>query len=461
MLAQIINLLALSIPLILLPILLGTGITKHRLDLSTRWWLGFLLISLALIIFHALSIPPTVYSLLIIMIILVLLFWQREMLVLELLKTSKILTNPISWVWVIIALFIIVVGLVEIKTYPVISGDALSIWLNKAKSIYAGKSFWTLAIVQYPSLGPIFWTFAMRFTGGYEPIYGLYLGPIAYSFWILAHLSLFEQKNNWVIVAIIFSTAILFYDSTVYNGYQDKLVMMCAGMAVLTYVRYFLYSIDSSGWNFHNGRFDLFWLGTFLAGMLSFIKTEGAIMGLIIFSSTLFVVACSYPKGKRYEFFKTNYPPIIFFLALLSTWPLILYFGNVDLSKIQGDNFSLQSGFDFFKNLDRLPIIALRHLEYYHGIFPALTISILLTLLAFRSLPKIRIILSYVWLIWLAHLVFITLIFLVTRAPLIWHLDTAFNRLSSQHDFVYPLIISLIISCLLRKDHVPFIENSP
>ena len=356
-----------------------------------------------------------------------------------------------SFAWIILALFIIVVGWVKIKTQPTVGADTLVIWLNKTKSIYAGEPFRALTMAQYPNLGPMFWMFTMRFTGKYEPIYGLFLGPVAYGFWILAHLSLFKQKNHWIIPIIFFPIAILFYNDAVYNGYQDKLLMACAGMAVLTFTQFFLDNIDANDQNMYKRNSNFFWLGAFFAGMLSFIKVEGMIMGLIIFSGVLFIVVFLFPKEKHREFLIANYPAALIFTVLLLTWPLILHFGGVDLTKIQGDTLSLQFSFDFFQNLDRLPIIVLRHINYIQGILPIFTMSVLLTLLALKDMPKIRIALSYIWLIWLLLLVFITFIFMVTRSPLIWHLDTAFYRLSSQHDFIYPLTIILVVSNILHE----------
>jgi len=376
---------------------------------------------------------------------------QREMFIQKFIKSKIIWESPMSIIWILIALFIFVTGWVEIKTQSVAGIDTFAIWLNKAKSIYVGEPFKTLTMTQYPALGPMFWAFTMRFTGRYEPIHGLFLGPVAYGFWILAHLSLFKKNNDWVTPAIIFPIAIFFYDDAVYNGYQDKILMMCAGMAVLTFTQFFLDETATNNHEIYNRKFNFFWLGAFFTGMLSLIKAEGMIMGLIIFLGVFFIVICFFPKEKRREFFLANYPATLIFAALLLVWPLILFFGGVDLTKVQGDSLSLQSSLDFFQNLDRFPVITLRHINYIQGILPIFTISVLLTLLALKNMPKIRVILSFIWLTWLLHLAFITFIFMVTRAPLNWHLDTAFYRLSSQHDFIYPLTILLVISTILRE----------
>ncbi|MHB9056557.1 MAG: hypothetical protein ACYC2P_10455 [Paludibacteraceae bacterium] len=449
MLVQLSNIIILFIPLVLLPILLSIALFRDSFDTAFHWWSGILLISLTAIIFHALNINPAVYCVIITVSILALSIWQKQAIKQHILRAKELIQH-IDYVVVIMVVIVLVFsGILVVLTQPIPQGgDTFSIWLNKTKSIYSGIPHPALPVAQYPSLGPTFQAFAMRFTGGYEPVYGLFFGPIAYCFWVLSLFGVIKQRSGWIMVAILRSISMLFFDDYVVDGYQDKLLTMCASMSVLSYLQLFSeYSLPS---NQEGSRMLqlLFWLGTFFAAMLSLIKSEGTIMGLILVGASLLAIYLTRPKQLS-TFLKKNYPSIITFIVIVLLWPLILYTGNVNLSNIQGDNLTLESLFDIPRNIERIFFIWPYFINYFRKTSLMLFFSVFLTTFAFFKSPQQRISLAYLWLIWLVHSLFIVLAFLSTRAPLIWHLDTAFNRLTSQHAFIYPLIILLVIAFLL------------
>ena len=183
-------------------------------------------------------------------------------------------------------------------------------------------------------------------------------------------------------------------------------------------------------------------------------------MGIILLSSSLLAIYLTRPENIT-TFLKYNYKSIILFVGIVLLWPLILYTGNVNLSNIQGDNLTLESLFDIPRNMERIFIIWPYFINSFREIYIMLFLSVFLTIYALLKVPQLRISLSYLWLIWFAHSTFITLAFLSTRAPLIWHLDTAFNRLSSQHAFIYPLIILLVAAILFdtTNHNIPLVES--
>jgi hypothetical protein len=452
MLNQLSNIVILSIPLILLPILLSIALFGDNFDIAYHWWSGFLLISLTAVIFHALRISPAVYGVIITILILTLSIWQKQTLKQEFLRAKELVQNIDFLVVVVFVLVITIAGLLEISVRPLgLGGDALSIWLNKTKSIYIGLSYpdLTVDLVQYPSLVPTFEAFVMRFAGRYEPVYGLYFGPIAYFFWVLSFLNIYKYKPGWIMAATLCSIAIFFFDDYVINGYQDKILMMTAGMSVLAYLQFFIEYSLPGGQEWSRKPQLQFWLGTFFAAMLSLIKLEGNIMGLILVCASLLVIYFTRPKQTS-AFFKKNYASIITFIVILLLWPIILYTGNVSLSNIQGKTLTLSSLFDIPQHLERIFIIWRYFVSYFRENSLILVLSAFLTIFAFLKSPQLRVSLAYLWLIWFVHSIFITLIFLSTRSPLVWHLDTSFSRLASQHAFIYPLIILLVTAMLLN-----------
>lgn len=458
MLTQLSNIVAVIIPLVLLPILLSIALFKDNFELPFHWWVGFTLIGLSTIIFHALKIDPFIYSIIITVFIIMLSIWQLQTIKKQFLRAKKLTQNIDSLVVIIIALVIIISGLLETITHPHIEGDTSSIWLNKAKSIYNGIPYPALPVVNYPSLVPTFNAFVMRFTGSYNPIYGLFIGPIAYYFWVLNLYDIFKRKSGWVITAVISSIAILYFDNYVTNGYQDKIIMMCASMSALAYLQ--LINLDLSGNRVWTEKSQLlFWIGTFFAGILSLIKSEGVVIGTLLVGLSLFIIY-SINLKQIPTLLKKKYAAIITFITLVLLWPFILYTGNVNISNIQGDNLTFQSIFDIPRNIDRIFIIWPYFANYFRETSFMLILSISLSSLSFIKSTQLRKSLVYLWSVWFIHSIFIIFVFLSTRAPLIWHLETAFNRLLSQHAFIYPLIILLTIADFLEyQEDYPSSKN--
>ena len=350
---------------------------------------------------------------------------------------------------IIIILAITISGLLEISTHSSspLGSDTFQIWLNKSKSIYSGIPYPALPVVEYPNLVPTFSAFVMNFIGSYQPNYGLYFGPIAYYFWVLSFLYIFKRKSGWIMIATVSSIAILFFNVDVINGYQDKIIMMCASMSALAYIQ--LANIDLSGSLVLSGKSKLlFWVGTFFAGMLSLIKSEGFVLGAILVGVSLLLIYSTSPKQLS-TLLKNKYAPIITFITLVLLWPFILYTGNVDITNVQGDNLTLQSIFDIPRNIERIFVIWPYLINYFRKISFIFMLSISLSIISFLTATNLRKSLVYLWSIGFVHSIFVVFIFLSTRAPLIWHLDTAINRLLSQHTFIYPLIILLVTAYFL------------
>lgn len=459
--ALVINILAFLVPLILLPILISVVLFKNNLDLPYHWWLGVLLISLAAIVFHALQINPAVYSAIITVSILGFSVWQRQAIRLYVLRVKEFAQNTNYMIVIMTVIVITIGGLLEITTHPIpLGGDTFSIWLDKTKSIYSGVPYPALPVVEYPSLGPTFNAFVMRFTGNYKAVYGLFLGPIAYGFWVLSFLSLFNHRSGWILPTMLASNAIIFFDNYVINGYQDKIVMMCASMSALAYIQFFNEVSLSHREQGARKLQQLFLLGTFFAGMLGLIKSEGTIMGGILLGVGLLIILITRPKSMALSL-KNYYVPVIMFIALILLWPLVLFAGKINLSTIQGNNLSIQSILDVPKNLGRIYVIWPYYVNYFLGVFPLLLISVFLTIIAFLKASYLRVSLVYLWTVWFVHLLFILIVFLSTRAPLVWHLDTAFSRLASQQVFVYPLVVLLVTAFLLDNTNynVTYVES--
>ena len=440
--------LPLLIPLILLPFLLSISIFKDKLDFPIHWWTGILLLSLAATCFHALGVHPDTYSSFLALGIILGAFLRRKT-ILHFFHISRFSFDFNRAIVFFTLLVLLTYGVLQINTHAIIGGDVFPIWLNKTKSIFSGIAYPSLPVVQYPSLIPTFNAFAMKFTGGYHPNQGLYFGLVLFFFWIFSFFNLLKSRFSFFDALVISFIAILSFDKSVFNGMQDTILMMGAGMASIAFIKHFEYSrskIDDK--LVLKGR-GLYWVGIFFSGMLPLIKSEGIILGAILVGLSMVINFASTPNISI-SVIKRYILPVFIFILLVTIWPVILYTGNVNITNIQGDNLTLSSLLDIPHNLGRVPIIMKYFMSYVKSIYIYFFTSLVLSGIALWLSPKLKQTLLFLWCVGVLNWLFISIVFLSTRAPLIWHLDTAFNRLMSQHFFIYILSTLIVVQDFSR-----------
>lgn len=425
------------ISLALLPLLISVSVFENRLSIPFHWWAGAMIMGLFATVFHALSVRPDMYANIFLFgaLFLLLFRWKKVLRYFQQIKWS--INSPHTVV--VILLVLVLYGFLQINLYSPISGDVFAIWLNKTKGIYNGVEYSSLPVVEYPSLIPTFNAFLMKLTDGYQPNRGLYIGVSMYFFWILTLLDLYKSKIKFIDALALSIVAIIGFDESFYNGMQDKIVMMGAGLAAIMLIKHF----RASKFEINSGKRFFLQIGAFFAGGLALVKSEGMVLGgIIVVLATIISMANSDFKIKllieRYAF------SVFVFALLLILWPTILYTGNVDITNIQGDSLTLSSLFDIPHNLERIPVLMEYFISYINSISEWFYTSLVLSVFGAWLVPELRKELVFLWGIAILSWIFIFVVYLSTRAPLIWHLDTAFARLMSQHIFIYVLSIIIV-----------------
>ncbi len=441
--------LVLVLPYVVLPLLLGTVLFGIRLGPGLHWWTGFLLLGLCSVLAHALGADLRACGIAGIALIVGAAAWRSKAMWRALRQEWPRVTSMGRTIVLVAAAALTVAGLVQITMHPLTS-DALVIWLSKTKAIYAGLPYSLIAVRQYPSLVPTFEAFAMKLTGQYQPDYAAYLGPIAYFFWALSLLSLTGRNPGWVLTAILSSVSILMFGKPVVDGYQDVYIMMVGGLAALVYVRYLEQLSQSRVRGATEPPRLLFWLGASFSGMLGLIKSEGAVLGLILMFCALLCIGAGARKLEA-RWWRKYLAPSMLGVVLLLIWPAILLVQGVDLSSIQGSNITTSTILAMPQHVAQLPMIWPYFAQYMQQTVLLLGAALVLSGAAWATVPQRRPALAYLWLAWCLHTVFVFSAFLASQASLEWHLSTAFERLSDQHAFVYPLALVVAAEALLSR----------
>lgn len=321
--------------------------------------------------------------------------------------------------------------LTDIAVTPIYSQDGIVTWLGKAKDFYYWNPLSSLRYVQYPGLGSMLWAVIMMVFGFYES-YGRFIYPIFYGMFFLFIWS--SIKTQKYLHAVYISLLLFFFfQPTLYNGYQDDFLSLTAGFSVLLFS---LYILDME-------KTYRYVLGCFFAGSLGLIKSEGVLLGIIILGVFL---AC-YGKniisaGKKQ--FLVYISGIFLALSLLAFWSISIFLHGINPGNIQGEGLTMQSIIEGYKNFNRLPIIG-TYLYAYFFKNPLFLFIIIFSVITAVTRPFLRKIICCMIGIILLHTIALMYVYLTTKTPLIWQLETSFFRLMDQHVSMY---ILLAVCCL-------------
>ena len=437
------------LPLLIIPIAMGSIVTWKSVSWSARWFLGISFLCVFFIFVHALGIPQSVAWILLII-------GLALICILISLNRNDLFKN-IRWpAWqtltiVVILLIQLMSAYATVLANPVFEWDAVAIWFQKAKAFYYWEPFRSFPIVNYPNFGSFYWAFIMKFTGFSEAIGRLFF-PTAYFAFMMVLYSLFRDNNTSVTgVFVIPAVSIFFFHNAYVSGYQDGLLSLMAGMSAFYYCRFFIVLRSAKHVTLcHRDIYYNLYLAFFFSGILGLIKNEGTVIALLLFFSAAgwFIIQI---RSKPLKKVMPLFFGVIIFLALTSLWSVLLLYNGVDPSQVQGGVFSIMGILKSYKNIKRYIDIKQYFSLYLNSYGIIIIVTSLLSMVAVLYVKITRTALCFIWTFYVFHFAFIALVFFSTGTNYMWHLGTAFDRLMFQHRFVYMLIIVITISYIMKS----------
>jgi hypothetical protein len=311
---------------------------------------------------------------------------------------------------------------------PVQMWDSYLIWLARVRLLEQWTSlsrYRDLGILfpEYPYLGAAAWwwtEWAAR-----VPVEG---GRVIFVFAYLAFfLALLARQRNTHVRWLWIFFAYACFSLEIINGYQDGFLMASTGMVALAFMEW--------------GDRGAVWLMPLAAG-LSLIKTEGAVLSLILvfcwFASRL--SRSPTVHGNRLAG-RVLFAGGLGFVVILALWPWLQLQNGMDPTNVQGGVFRIGSIGIAVSQATRVPTI-LREIGRYYAERPWITFPFLtavgVSLHRRETLDRQRrFLLAFVAL----HLLFVVTVFWLTQLPFEWHLATALHRLLLQGRLVMLLFI--------------------
>jgi len=314
---------------------------------------------------------------------------------------------------------------------PVQMWDSYLIWLARVRLLEQWTSlsrFGELGIIypEYPYLGSAAWWWT-EWTGHVPVESGRVIFLFTYLAFFLAVLARQERAMSIRVRLLWVFFAYACFSLEIINGYQDGFLMASAGMVALAFLQW--------------GDRGAVWIMP-LAAALSLIKTEGAILGLILvvcwFASNVSrVPTMQANRMNRYVFLLGT----VGFVSILAIWPWLQLRNGLDPANVQGAAFRIRSLGIVVSQLDRFQTI-LRAIGLYYAQRPWITLPFLAAV-AVSLVPgerldrQRRFLLGFVAL----HLLFVMTIFWLTQEPFEWHLGAALPRLLLQGRLVMFLFV--------------------
>jgi len=310
-------------------------------------------------------------------------------------------------------------GIAYCVLHPVSMWDSYLIWLARVRLLEQWtwlSRFRDLGIVypEYPYLGAAAWWWT-EWAARVPVESGRVIFLFAYLAFFLAVLARHERTRSirvWLLWGFL---AYACFSLEIINGYQDGFLMVSAGMVALAFLQ----------WRDRGAV----WVMPVAAG-LSLIKTEGAVLALILvfcwFASKLSRLPTV--RGNRVDRHVLLLGGLGF-LLILAIWPWLQLRNGLDPVNFQGSAFRIRSIGIAVSQADRFPTI-LRAIGLYYAQRPWITLPFLAAVAVSLGPGEIldrprRFLLGFVVL----HLLFVITIFWLTQEPFEWHLGAALHRL--------------------------------
>ena len=334
--------------------------------------------------------------------------------------------------------FIICLGFFFNTAYNLeIGWDGLSIWIFKANNFYNGRNYADLFFdkvpyIQYPHLGSYIWAFFWK----NSIIEKEYLGRIFYAYtYVVSLFVLINSIKNLTISKKFFFILFIIIFSFDYNnsmgGYQEYLIFSLLIFAVK------IIEISKSIKKKINDNYLYLALMSNLI-LLSWIKNES--MFYSFFLLIIFMIE------KKFNKKSLIFGILTFFIILLQIFSKKYLF---ELEKAFLFSLSFESIFKNFNINEFINRIYFTTFYIFHSAlkYPISIINILSIILVIKYFKKLRSS-FYLLLFFLMNLAFLYAVYMVTDAPLIWHLKTSIERLILQTSGLY---IFLLIHLLNKK----------
>ena len=321
-----------------------------------------------------------------------------------------------------------------------IGWDGLGIWIFKTNNFYNGQSYSDLFVnkvnyIQYPHLGSYIWAFFWKNSF----LQFEYLGRLYYLYIYLISIFILSETLNirsklkkiiFILFILIFSYD---YDNSM-GGYQEILIF-----SLLIFAAKILEFIKSEKNEFNIIILSLFFMIDLI--LLSWIKNESLFYALFLILIYMTI-------------FKLNFKVIIFFMLsiLLITSQILIkkYFFDLDKTFLFSlSPESLTKNLNFTEFSER---IFYTSVYIFHSIlkYPISVINLISIIICFKYLKKSQDYKIYLY-FFILNVLFLYSVYMVTDAPLIWHLKTSVERLILQTSGFYIFILIHLINKKLIK----------
>ena len=413
---------------------------ESKPSLGMIYWLGLMCVGALIVLGHGLQLPRTLVAVLVASASLG--GW-----ILHLLRSRSQIRVAFTTAWPLLPLAS--AGIAYCVLDPVRVWDSYLIWLARVRLLEQWTSlsrFRDLGIVypEYPYLGAAAWwwtEWAARVPVESARVIFLF----AYLAFFLAVLARYERTESIKVRLLWGFFAYACFSLEIINGYQDGFLMVSAGMVALAFLQ----------WKDRGAV----WVLPLAAG-LSLIKTEGAVLALIL-------VFCWF--GSKFSRSPTAHGNRVDrhvlllggvgFVLILAIWPWLQLRNGLDPANLQSGAFRIRSIGIALSQADRLPAI-LRAIGLYYAQCPWITLPFLaavgVSLTPGNTLDRQRrFLLGFVAL----HLLFVMTIFWLTQEPFEWHLGAALPRLLLQGRLIMLVFIFETASLRwARSEEVPILR---
>lgn len=417
-----------------------------RVSLAARWTAGFIATATLLVLMHALGFSQPFALGFVLFAAGIGLSYSARTSPAPSLESSLIRAERGDFVLYGIALILLVAAATHVLASPLSAWDAVAFWWPKAAQLQHWAPISELTRPTYPDLGPMAWAMLSHVGGNAEPS-GRIILPLAAVLSLVAISDVAPRPLRPSVVAIVGAMMLTFYGADSFtNGYQDALLAAAAGSS----------AIGLSLWlrtsPLERSRRGL-WTPFLIAGTLGLIKSEGAIVGLVIITAFFVVLLVTTDKNKLGAALAITVGPLIGWAVVTSMWPIIVAAHQLDPLVLQEGSFTLDGLMAVPSRIsERAPVILSFVIRLVGGapmgvaflIAAPATVAALLWL-APAADPGARTAIAFLCLAMLLHGLFIVIAFLATNAPLEWHLDTALVRLLSLMRVVMAAAAALVL----------------
>lgn len=301
--------------------------------------------------------------------------------------------------------------------------------------------------INYPNFTSSLWSISLYLFKDNFNLSRIILTFILFINILLVYYKFLQTNKNFLINSLLLFIFLAFYSFSTFGGnfrYSNS------GYADIIMTAFLMSGFSYGFLSFANGKFFFkdYFFSCFSLGILSSIKNEGLIISIAILLITNFIFLLNF-----FNLYKKNFKIILLcniFFIVISLSPLII-FKFLQLFVNENNVFSM---FFELSNLINIQWEKFQMITKYFilALIENRVIGIIILPLVFFNIlytKKFNIILQFIFLITIFCLVYIFIIYLLTKMPLEWHLVTSLNRIF----FPFTGIISSLCFLILNYDY--------